>query len=335
MPRTGVSYDVVVESIHILEKAGLNASIRNIRERIGKGSLTTIAEHKREYELATANTPREALPDPIAKGLLAGAEAYWQELVEAAEAEITRIQEAAEKSVTELTSHVSKLKAELADAQEALNGESLSRKAVEDTLVAAESARSDLELELQAKITELSAMSARLDETRQMAKKANADRDQLAGQLKDARDDVAKLVEQSDNAASIHASELGRLRTEVAEAAASNESLGEQLESTQQAAEKAAQDARENAARVKAAEKECKEAQKTVARLRDDLEQQRSRESDRRSALEARLASQTALVEEKDARIHDLQSANSSLDQALKSRKKPKKKETGNVTARR
>jgi chromosome segregation ATPase len=329
MPRTGVSYDNVVESIHVLEKAGLNASIRNIRERIGKGSLTTIAEHKREYELTTSATPREALPDPIAKGLLSGAEAYWQELVDAAEAEIAKIQGSADETLAVLSSRVSGLEAELADAQEALNGECLSRKAVEDTLAAAESAKSDGESQLQAKSTELSAMAARLDETRLVTEKANSDRDQLDEQLKEAQGEVAKLIERSDNAASKHASELARLNTELAKAVASNESLGEQLESAKQAAEKAAQETRENAARVNTAERECKAAQETVIRLRDDLEQQRGAAAESRSELEARLASQTALVDEKDARINDLQSANSSLHQALKSRKKPKKKKQG------
>ena len=329
MPRTGVSYDDVVESIHILEKAGLNASIRNIRERIGKGSLTTIAEHKREYELTTAATPREALPDPIAKGLLSGAEAYWQELVDAAEAEITKIQGSADETLAVLSSRVSELEAELADAQEALNGECLSRKAVEDTLTAAESAKSDLETQLQAKSTELCAMSARLDETRLVAEKANSDRDQLDEQLKEAQGEAVKLIERSDNAASKHASEQARLNTEIAEAVASNESLGEQLDSAKQAAERAGQKARENATRAKAAEKGCKDTQDLVSGLRDELEQLQSSAAERRSELEAQLAAQAALVEEKDARIHDLQSANSSLDQALKSRKKPKKKKQG------
>lgn len=329
MPRTGVSYDNVVESIHILEKAGLNASIRNIRERIGKGSLTTIAEHKRAYELTTASTPREALPDPIAKGLLSGAEAYWQELVEAAEAEIEKIQSSANETVTELTSQKSDLEASLADAQEAFNGESLARKAIEDKLVAAKAAKSDLESEIQAMSTELSATAARLDEARQAAERTAAVREDLAKQLTKAQGDVAKLVERSDNAASKHASELAKLNTELAEAVASNESLGEQLESTKQAAKTAAQDARENAVRIKAAEKECKDAQRLVSQLRDELEQQRSAAADRQAKLEARLASQTTLVDEKEARIEDLQRASSALERALRTRTKPKKKKQG------
>ncbi len=88
MPRTGVSYDDVAESIHVLEKAGLKPSIRLIREKLGKGSLSTIAEHKRAYDIEAQKGPAESLPDPIAKGLIKGAEAFWQELVEAAEDEI-------------------------------------------------------------------------------------------------------------------------------------------------------------------------------------------------------------------------------------------------------
>ena len=326
MPRTGVSYDDVVESIHILEKAGLNASIRNIRERIGKGSLTTIAEHKREYEIATASAPREALPDPIAKGLMKGAEAYWQELVEAAETEITNVQELANETVAELTARVAELEGNLVDAQEALNGESLAKKAVEDTLVVAESARTDLETQLQATSTELSALSARLDEARQAAEKADADRNQLASELKNAQGEVARLVERNDNAASKHASELAKLNSELADALSKNESLSEELESTRQAAEKAAQHAREQAARAKAAEKERKDAQGLVATLRDEVEQRRTSAAEARSSLETQLASQTALVEEKDARIADLQSANKALERALKSKKPSKKK---------
>ncbi len=325
MPRTGVSYDDVVESIHILEKAGLNASIRNIRERIGKGSLTTIAEHKREYEINTADTPREALPDPIAKGLMKGAEAFWQELVEASEAEITKIQESANETATELASRVSELERDLANAQEAFNGESLAKKAVEDTLMAAESAKNELKSQLQAQSTDFAAVTARLEEARQAAEKTDADRAAVAKQLNESEGEVARLLERIDNSASKHATELARLNTDLAETLATNESLTKKLESATQAAEKAGRDAREQAARTKVAEKEATSLKAEVSRLEANFEKFRTKEADARSALEAQLARQTALVDEKDARIRDLQRANKALEQALKSRKKPKK----------
>ena len=325
MPRTGVRYDDVVESIHILEKAGLNASIRNIRERIGKGSLTTIAEHKREYELSTASTPREALPDAIAKGLMKGAETYWQELVDAAEAEIAKVQESANETVAELTSRVSELEGDLANAQETLNGESLAKKAVEDTLAAAESANTELKSRLQSESTKLAAVTARLDEARQAAEKADADRDKGAKQLKESQCEVARLLERNDNAASKHAAELARLKTDLTEALATGESLSEKLEAATQTADKAGRQAHDQAARAKTAEKEAINLRAEVSRLGADIEKQRTNDADARSALEAQLAHQTALVDEKDARIRDLQSANKALEQALKSKKKAKK----------
>ena len=41
MPRPGVSYDDVAQSINVLQMTGLNPSIRMIREKLGKGSLVT------------------------------------------------------------------------------------------------------------------------------------------------------------------------------------------------------------------------------------------------------------------------------------------------------
>ncbi len=96
MPRPGVSYDDVAQAIHVLQKAGLNPSIRMIRETLGMGSLTTFAEHKRAFEADQAQEPSEALPDPIARHLIKGAQAYWQELVEAAEAEIEQVRRQAD-----------------------------------------------------------------------------------------------------------------------------------------------------------------------------------------------------------------------------------------------
>ncbi len=102
MPRTGISYDDVSDSIHTLEKAGLKPSIRLIREKLGKGSLTTIAEHKRRFESERDVGPSDSLPDPIARGLLVGAGQYWQELVDAAELEIDATRQAADSQVEEL-----------------------------------------------------------------------------------------------------------------------------------------------------------------------------------------------------------------------------------------
>lgn len=332
MPRTGVTYEDVLQSIKVLEKAGLNASIRNIRERIGRGSLTTIAEHKREYEIATAKTPREAVPDPIAKGLLSGAEVYWQELIEAAEAEIAKIQEESDATVSELTNRVSELEAVLADAQEALNGESLAKKTVEDKLTAADSERSDLESQLRTKSIETSALLARLDEAHQAGERANSERIELGMQLKDAQVELARLLERSDNIASRHAAELARMNAALADASANNDTLTEQLDSARTAAGEATDVAHELQARAESAEKEHNEVQAIVEALRNDVKQQQDSQKEMRASLEAQLAAQVALVKGKDAHIDDLQSANSALKKALRSRKKKKAKKKNQAT---
>ena len=51
MARTGVTAEEVAAAVESLQSAGLAApSIRMIRQKLGRGSLTTLARHKRELE---------------------------------------------------------------------------------------------------------------------------------------------------------------------------------------------------------------------------------------------------------------------------------------------
>lgn len=110
MPRSGISYESVAESINALEKAGVDASIRRIRERLGSGSLSTIAEHKRAYlEQQTESLDGHVLPDPVSQALMKGAHAFWQELVDAAQGQIQSLE-------TEHTAKVSDLTTKLEEA---------------------------------------------------------------------------------------------------------------------------------------------------------------------------------------------------------------------------
>lgn len=120
MPRTGVNYDDVKTAIQILEKAGLNPSIRLVREKLGKGSLTTIADHKRTFEAERSEGPTEALPDPIAKSLIQGAQGYWRELVDAAEGEIDAARQAADADVGALKTQLQKAEHETSALQDSL-----------------------------------------------------------------------------------------------------------------------------------------------------------------------------------------------------------------------
>ena len=118
MPRTGVSYEEVSAAITALEKAGLTPSIRLIREKVGSGSLSTIAEHKRTYDAEKASGPGPDLPDTVATGLINGAKAFWQELVDAAEAQIEVVQAKAVADFDEVHQELSVTKDALIAARE-------------------------------------------------------------------------------------------------------------------------------------------------------------------------------------------------------------------------
>lgn len=122
MPRQGVTYSDVESAIDALNKAGLTPSIRLIREQIGAGSLSTIAEHKRAFDAKQAAGPGPALPDRLTKGLMEGAQGLWQELVDAAEGQIGAIQTHANEQIEELKQRLAQAQQELIADRET-NGE--------------------------------------------------------------------------------------------------------------------------------------------------------------------------------------------------------------------
>lgn len=162
MPRTGLAYADVADAIHDLDKAGLTPSIRLIREKLGKGSLSTIAEHKRAFDAKQASGPGPALPDPIAKQLVAGAEAYWQELVEAAEADVTAAQEAAAAKVNAVSEDLESAREELASLRDALGARDSRIDALEKAAEAQEDVKAELVETVQAKSVEIARLEAQL-----------------------------------------------------------------------------------------------------------------------------------------------------------------------------
>lgn len=328
MPRTGVSYDDVVESIHILEKAGLNASIRNIRERIGKGSLTTIAEHKREYEIANADTPREALPDAIAKGLMKGAEAYWQELVEAAEAEIHAVRDGAEASRLDAERRLESTEAALSEARESVSDSSLRIDQLQSELATANEQRVALEGQLSEQQAENQGLATRVADLEAQLAKSDDERVAVLERLNEASGNSERLSERLENNATRHAAEQAALSKELAE-------IGERLARRDVALE----DARRNATaanealaemgREKASlQKALSHAEAAAAAAQQSCEQLTRDVTKAETALLRVEDASRSLVDEKDAHIADLQAANKGLQKALVApSRKPKKAE--------
>lgn len=337
MPRTGVSYDDVAESIHTLEKAGLKPSIRLIREKLGKGSLTTIAEHKRAYDIEVSQGPTEALPDPIAKGLLKGAEAFWQELVEAAQDEIDATQSRAEADIAEHQARESALETALAVAKDE-NG----------TLVAALAERDQRVKALDGKLDEASASlrsaekgALRLQEQRDAATAKADDKGHQISLLREdlqvTRKEREALDSHLEHQATDHARELASVMQKLAEEKTARQAIAEKLEKVNTAAAK-------DRVAVNLARQQVSTLEKDVARLEKALtvanktakahetqEKQSATEIARLKAeIVAAIDSNVAMIQEKDARIADLQAAKQALERALetKSRTKPRKKAT-------
>jgi chromosome segregation ATPase len=337
MPRTGVSYDDVAESIHTLEKAGLNPSIRLIRETLGKGSLSTIAEHKRAYDIEVSQGPTEALPDPVAKGLLKGAEAFWQELVEAAQCEIDAAQSRAEADIAEHQARESALETALAAAKDE-NG----------TLVAALAERDQRVKALDGKLDEASASlrsaekgALRLQEQRDAATAKADDKEHQISRLREdlqvTRKECGALDSHLEHQATDHARELASVMQKLAEEKTARQANAEALEKVNTAAEK-------NRVEVNLARQQVSTLEKDVARLEKALivanktakvqvaqdKQSASEIAGLKAEIVAATDSNVAMIQEKDARIADLQAANQALERALetKSRAKPRKKIT-------
>ena len=337
MPRTGVSYDDVAESIHTLEKAGLKPSIRLIREKLGKGSLSTIAEHKRAYDIEASQGPNEALPDPIAKGLLKGAEAFWQELVDAAQDEIDAAKSRAEAEIAECQAHESALETELAGAMDE-NGRLVAALAERDQSISA----------LESKLAEATASlrsaekgALRLQEQRDAATLRADDKESQLNVLREdlqvTRQERKALDSHLEHQATDHARELATVMQKLAEEKTARQASAEGLGMANAAAE-------ENRVAVKLARQQVLALEKDVTRLEKALtvanktakaheaqEKQSAAEIARLKAeIVASIDSNVAMIQEKDARIADLQAANQALESALNtgSKARPRKKAT-------
>ncbi|MEO0804443.1 MAG: DNA-binding protein [Cyanobacteria bacterium J06642_2] len=168
MPRRGISYSDVELAIQSLSKAGLTPSIRLIREQLGKGSLSTIAEHKRTFDAKQFAGPGPALPDPVSQHLMTGAKALWQELVDAAESQIQAIQ-------TTSSEKTERVERELDEAQQALVSAS-------DTIGKLRATLSDRDAQLEVAQQALSDREQDINERAVLMSRLEAERDALIDQ---------------------------------------------------------------------------------------------------------------------------------------------------------
>ena len=111
-----VTLDDVDAARRALTDAGVTASVRLVRQRLGRGSLTTISAHLRTLAAARAEPGLGAAPDPILATLGEAADRIWNELAEAADARVAEIAGAADARVEAAQAEAGIARSEAADA---------------------------------------------------------------------------------------------------------------------------------------------------------------------------------------------------------------------------
>ncbi len=91
MARIGINYTDVKTAAYKLLSQGHSPSVQKIREVLGTGSNTTIAEHLRVWREEYAKKEVHHLPANMPHELVSAIEILWQTAMEQAEKQLTAV----------------------------------------------------------------------------------------------------------------------------------------------------------------------------------------------------------------------------------------------------
>lgn len=131
MARHGVDFDSVKQAALKLLSKGISPSTQKIRELLGTGSHTTIAEHLKIWRESHAAKKVHHLPATIPEELIVTFETLWQTAMEHAEKHLSDVKVALENQEEKLSQEKILIDKTIADLQLQLDG--LSQKMDEKT----------------------------------------------------------------------------------------------------------------------------------------------------------------------------------------------------------
>ncbi|MEE4375999.1 MAG: DNA-binding protein [Candidatus Competibacteraceae bacterium] len=99
MARPGIGYEEVKAAAVQLLEQGVNPSIQRVRELLGTGSNSTIAEHLKRWQQVCNERPNLALPTAVPEALASTVESFWRVALEHAEAQYQQMRSEAEQAV--------------------------------------------------------------------------------------------------------------------------------------------------------------------------------------------------------------------------------------------
>ncbi len=102
MARHGVDFETVKQTALKLLSKGISPSVQRIRESLGTGSNSTIAEHLKVWREQHAAKKVHHLPANLPPELIASFETLWQTAMEHAEKHLTDVKEALENQEEKL-----------------------------------------------------------------------------------------------------------------------------------------------------------------------------------------------------------------------------------------
>lgn len=103
MPRIGVTFDDVAQAATKLLSTGDSPSVFKVREILGTGSNSTIAEHLKQWRQQRSEQRTVPLPDGIPKELLPPLETFWHIANEQADKRFIAYREQSEQKIEQLT----------------------------------------------------------------------------------------------------------------------------------------------------------------------------------------------------------------------------------------
>lgn len=174
MPRIGVTFDDVAQAATKLLSTGDSPSVFKVREILGTGSNSTIAEHLKQWRQQRSEQRTVPLPDGIPKELLPPLETLWHIANEQADKRFIAYREQSEQKIEQLTterdtwfaqhqqleSSLTEIKQRLEDA-EARNESYLQQNEAKETQI------KELQTEKQALTIEVSNSQQRLVESQE------------------------------------------------------------------------------------------------------------------------------------------------------------------------
>lgn len=142
MARPGIDYETVKHTAIKLLSQGAAPSVQKIRETLGTGSNTTIAQHLNVWREKHKSKEIHHLPANMPKELISAIEVLWQTAMEQAEYQLTSIKQDLDNRQTQLQQErlalevrVTELKAMLSEAEQKLEGKDKIAHALQTELV--------------------------------------------------------------------------------------------------------------------------------------------------------------------------------------------------------